>query len=702
MAVQLVAYCNRSLGQAVRIEFDDLFYQILSYTILGPCTGGLVPGETIWTAPGSGFKLVAENSIPYANFVAVPPTHEFTVQGPFVSNATLDTASDGIASVTAQGNGVRDFSINGVTYQSSPIFTGLAPGTYTIYSRSNFNGNILQFTTTAVVGFNNADCNTLNINTVNFTHPTTVGGSNGSIVFANAAGLYALEYRLNTGAWQTSNQFLNLPAGVYSAQVRYLLYPSCVKSQSITLNNGPAVNCQLNIVAVTIDAESAPVANNGRIVVSATSPAGGLQYSKNNGASYQASNQFNLLAPGTYQLRVKDANNCEVSQTAVVLAFKPLYVRWPRPNAIRAVITEGPLYEPLQNWDNRLFENMRFPGVTRCRYREPIVRKPQRVQWRSSYDTHILQIFTEANALVATITPGKALDYTQQTNTINNIALADAGGGRAQIIFPNGVPGYLIPGMVVTISGTPHAALNSSFVVEEINTGVLLAEGNMVAIFNVTWPTTNQLVTGNYASVYDIQPFDVWEANINWPSYPVGNYYFVITATDSRFGNTVLRSEPIALADAVADSVQIRYANADDAYEVAYQTGIVFEMNLEAEFKQPLNGGARTVMEDPERRLIKLQEYVTRKPILVVGAIPYFVAERLALALAHDNLLINGVAYAIEDAPEIQHYDHDPLCRFEARLRQVEFMAENNDDAGDVDNPSTVLEVNGVLLRVKP
>ncbi|MCC6463420.1 MAG: choice-of-anchor D domain-containing protein, partial [Saprospiraceae bacterium] len=64
---------------------------------------------------------------------------------------------------------------------------------------------------------------------------------------------------------------------------------------------------------------------NGQIVVSGVS--GGTapyQYSKDNGASYQLGATFAGLAPGTYQVVVKDANNCTSGATAVTVGSHPI------------------------------------------------------------------------------------------------------------------------------------------------------------------------------------------------------------------------------------------------------------------------------------------------------------------------------------------------------------------------------------------
>lgn len=58
--------------------------------------------------------------------------------------------------------------------------------------------------------------------------------------------------------------------------------------------------------------------NNGQISITVTGATTGLEYSIDNGATWQASNSFTGLAPGTYTVVVQDDNNCPIYQTVVL------------------------------------------------------------------------------------------------------------------------------------------------------------------------------------------------------------------------------------------------------------------------------------------------------------------------------------------------------------------------------------------------
>lgn len=78
-------------------------------------------------------------------------------------------------------------------------------------------------------------------------------------------------------------------------------------------DNGNDQSC-CNIATPTATVTQ-PTCSNGKVGSIVISAQSGAQYSINNGTSYQASNTFSNLAPGTYTLKVKDATCASSSVT---------------------------------------------------------------------------------------------------------------------------------------------------------------------------------------------------------------------------------------------------------------------------------------------------------------------------------------------------------------------------------------------------
>ncbi len=95
------------------------------------------------------------------------------------------------------------------------------------------------------------------------------------------------------------------------------------------------------IVDISVTDESA--GNDGSITVTATSAAGGLQYSLNAGDS-QSDPTFSGLTEGSYLVGVEDANGCETSDNAEVAKITGIYEPGETGLAVYPVPSDGILY----------------------------------------------------------------------------------------------------------------------------------------------------------------------------------------------------------------------------------------------------------------------------------------------------------------------------------------------------------------------
>ena len=222
------------------------------------------------------------------------------------TNVTCYNASDGTITVSSPsgGYGTYEFSVNGgTTWQVSGNFTGLAPGFYNVQIRDAahndcsvvLNGS-LRITEPGILAA-----------IVTKTNVTCFGSNDGSIAVTGASGGYgSYEYSIDGGGyWQSSGSFTNLIPGNYDVMIRDGLYNGCI----ITLN--PAVSITepaLLDATVTATMVTCSGANDG--IISVSSPAGGsgsYLYSVNGGTSWQGYGTFNNIAPGNYDVMIKDA-----------------------------------------------------------------------------------------------------------------------------------------------------------------------------------------------------------------------------------------------------------------------------------------------------------------------------------------------------------------------------------------------------------
>ncbi|MEZ4985229.1 MAG: hypothetical protein R2795_09370 [Saprospiraceae bacterium] len=151
------------------------------------------------------------------------------------------------------------------------------------------------------------------------TDPSDCGTNDGSIV-VNATGSN-LEYSIDNGStWVAGNTFTNLGAGNYTILIREVGVMGCNQIANATLvaPSAPIIN---NIVSVN---PSDCGVNNGSITINATST--DLEYSIDNGITWQSSNTFDNLPAGNYNIRVRvmGTTGCDVSDAELLIAPMPL------------------------------------------------------------------------------------------------------------------------------------------------------------------------------------------------------------------------------------------------------------------------------------------------------------------------------------------------------------------------------------------
>lgn len=232
------------------------------------------------------------------------PINVNIAQGPPISTTATHTdalcngATNGTITVAQPASGLPPFeySLDGVAWQTSNQFTGLAPGQYTVYFRDNSNcqGNIPQ-----TIGQPNALTATNTISAVR-----CFGQSDGVITIATQGGVAPIEYSINGGLnWQFSNVF-NVPAGAYTVTIRDANL--CTITQNITITQPTALTAS----AITSNA-TCNGGNDGVLTITANGGNAAFQYSID-GTTFQPSNIFNV-APGTYTATIRDAQGCIVT-----------------------------------------------------------------------------------------------------------------------------------------------------------------------------------------------------------------------------------------------------------------------------------------------------------------------------------------------------------------------------------------------------
>ena len=290
-------------------------------------TGGTAPYTYVWSGGYPGFapgnvSAVSNLPIGYYNVTitdaggcGVVVLNNIHIQFAFTvyvtNNGSTTSACGNNGTIILYGNaGVQPYtySIDGATYQSSNLFTGLAAGTYTGYIKDaagcvGTKPNIVIAAAAPIV--------------VNpFVRNASSCGNDGSIEIYRTGGIPPYSYSLDGVTYQASNVFSGLAAGAYTAYVKDS--KDCVGSASATVGQGAALSLSI------LKTNTSTCTNDGTIRITVSGGIAPFTYSLD-GISYQSSNLFAGLAAGSYTAYAKDSKGC-TGQTNVTLNLNTIIV----------------------------------------------------------------------------------------------------------------------------------------------------------------------------------------------------------------------------------------------------------------------------------------------------------------------------------------------------------------------------------------
>lgn len=210
--------------------------------------------------------------------------------------------NDGKIVVSVQGGSAPySYRINGGSWTSSSTFSNLGSGTYTIEVLSN--GGICSNSTTTKITKSPAP--NISIQTT----PTSGCGATDGAIDIVTSGDADLEYSIDGGnSWSGTTSFSNLSPGSYSVKTRYVGDTRCTSQSNVYIGG----TVDVNISSISVTPTSSCTTTDGKITVTA-SGSGTLKYSIN-GQAWQSSNILSNLAPGNYNVYVRNGDgSCETA-----------------------------------------------------------------------------------------------------------------------------------------------------------------------------------------------------------------------------------------------------------------------------------------------------------------------------------------------------------------------------------------------------
>ncbi len=228
----------------------------------------------------------------------------------FNSIATADVscygAADGMVEYnTGGGSGTLSYSIDGVTFTTNSIISGLDVGTYTL-TMKDANDCIVTSPITISQPTEMILSSTSENSTCN-------GADDGSITVNATGSTGTYEYQLNSGVFQYSNTFSNLSTGSYNVTVRDQGTISCAVSTGTITITEPAV---LSIPGVNKIDVTCNGADDGFFGFSRSGGTPPYEQSLD-GINFQSSPFYNL-SPGSYTMTMRDSKGCTVFENFII------------------------------------------------------------------------------------------------------------------------------------------------------------------------------------------------------------------------------------------------------------------------------------------------------------------------------------------------------------------------------------------------
>src|SRR4029079_6356200 len=247
---------------------------------------------------------------------ACQATTSVTVNAPANAPVVTATSTDptcadptsGTITVTAPLGAEYTYSIDGTTFQSSPNFTGLTSGSYTITVVSSVAGSC-QATGAATVG----PPTTPPTATATATDPTCADRATGTIAVTAPLGT-EYTYSIDGTTCQSSPNFTGVGAGSYTITVVSSVAAACQATTSVT------VNAPANAPVVTATSTDPTCADPTSGTVTVTAPLGSEYTYSIDGTTFQSSPNFTGLTSGSYTITVVSnvAGSCQATGAATV------------------------------------------------------------------------------------------------------------------------------------------------------------------------------------------------------------------------------------------------------------------------------------------------------------------------------------------------------------------------------------------------
>lgn len=301
------------------------------------------------------------------------------------------------------------------------------------------------------------------------------------------------------------------------------------------------------------------------------------------------------------------------------------------------------------------------------------------LQFRSDYIGNVLQILDEGDNVVLTPTVNQIATDVRAKTTYEGF-VSDDGFGQTKLFFNQ----IAFPPITdeSTIEITNNANFNGTYTPVQI--GYDSDIGKNFALINVVFvgadPQDVTVLVNDDNLVYNI-----FESTIDWGLLSEGTYRARITATGG-VQDILAFSEWVSLKTTHEQTHLISYKNSVNDWAIDYSNGIENKIRVQAYFYKRTPAGEQITFIDDEK-LIKVHAKVRRFIDFEITKAPPWLHEKLSLAFAHDNILVDGLEHQTSETYDPEYNGQNALSNGTIKLEQVSWTGDYNPEIQDNTTP---------------
>jgi hypothetical protein len=385
-----------------------------------------------------------------------------------------------------------------------------------------------------------------------------------------------------------------------------------------------------------------------------------LQYNLDTNVTYQNSNIFTGLAPGTYKLYVRDAFGCLFSQDFTVGAYQEIYNAFfyiSKSNSLR--FAKRIIFGDSSNYKNdentlSFEEDVKLPYRFIQQFNSADV---VTTQFKSNYTTNTVSVVKEDASEV----------FVPLTQISQNIGAKDkrqafmaASGTNTVVYFISGtiydydtneeIQDYALNGTLPIWGkvGNYLSVDGGYYLIEDIYFDEVLNADVLVIDAVAPSEPTIKIVS----CIFNIENYEVYEFTIDMVDYINENIRVRINSDHDSWDELIHLSEYINIQVNQPDTVEIKYWNSDNT-DVFYSSNIRHKIRPEVTNVGGINEqDQENYKTDSNIKLINADVYEGDE--FIFEPVTKEIMRKLLIALSHETIFINDVGYVKNDNIDVE------------------------------------------------